>query len=459
MSSSAPHRPLQYRAITAWLAPLLVAATLAAGLPAHHAPAAPRMTAAGRGHTVAGARRLALSRALARARAVHHPVLVVAMTTATSTTAANPNGSLTQTQTLLATRARQHGTWAPLRATSPPPVATSFFPDPVAGYVAAWTQVDSASPASTSGWDKKGNLEVGDCNGPAAKCASIGVARSFLRMPVSKDLDGATIDSSSLLTTNDSAPSCRASAMELWTTGAINSRTDWANQPAKRQLVGVRKFAFGHSGCSWYQDDANWNITAVIQNDANTGASSETFGLYAQDEHNLNQWKKFLPGGTGGKNIVMTTTYTVPPAEPDRSTSPGGPCYTSATGAPVIGYDDVTFYATAYDAILDNNLTVRYVIVDPNTGTVVYDSKQLHTSVVTGDGSTAGLVLPRTQMAGLNGGGEYTDYWYATVTNSAKQTSALPSDYCYFTYNPGAAQIMHPGAARGRGEAGRWRAA
>jgi hypothetical protein len=315
----------------------------------------------------------------------------------------------------------------------------SFLPDPIGKEATHWTQVESNFPGNDAGWDESSDLQVGYCYGGPSnyQCDDptsgtfLGYARSFFRMPVSTDLDGATIQSSELFTTNDWAPDCsNPSAVELWTTGVIRSSTDFANQPNWLSQVGEQKVAFGNSGCGWTKGDVTWNVKDVIQDDANNAIVDQTFGLRADDENDQNQWKKFH---SGSDYLTMTTTYWLPPAHPDRTTSPGGACYYSQSGAPVIGNDDVTFYATAYDATLDNDLTTTFFIVNPKTGNPVYQS-----SANTADGDTAQITVQRPQWASFNpnGSGPYTYYWYAIVSNSHGQSSNPPTDHCYFTYDP-----------------------
>ncbi|HEV2374362.1 MAG TPA: hypothetical protein VGS19_19660 [Streptosporangiaceae bacterium] len=103
---------LPRRALTCLLAPALAIGTIAATTPpAHHTPAAQMH---GRAHPGTRPPRSPLARAQAQASATHHPVLVTSMTTPDSVTAANPNSTLTQTETLQPTRTLRHSMWVPL---------------------------------------------------------------------------------------------------------------------------------------------------------------------------------------------------------------------------------------------------------------------------------------------------------------------------------------------------------
>lgn len=332
----------------------------------------------------------------------------------------------------------------------------TFYPDPIGAQATQWTQVDSGAQTDTSGWHESSDLQVGQCPAnitpPTNSCTitgtneSIGEARSFFRMPLSADLAGATIESSELFMTDVVSvyADCKPEPTDLWTTSVIKPSTDWQHQPTKEQFVQEQDFAFGRSGCPARPNNVTWNTNDAVQDAASTMTTSSdiTFGLYAKSGSDPYQWKQFL---SGSKNLTMTTTYTLPPAKPDRTTSPGGACQRQQSGAVQIGYDDITFYATVYDPTDTGNLTTRFVIVDPKTGNTVYDSAQQNppTSVTTGDGQPAQLTIPRTQLASLNpsgSGGAYTYYWYAVVTNHYQQPSPAPADFCYFTYNPNGPQ-------------------
>ncbi|MFC1430616.1 LamG-like jellyroll fold domain-containing protein [Streptacidiphilus sp. N1-3] len=102
------------RAVTALLAAALATATLTAAAP----PAAATPAAASKPATTAAAGGLlSVQQATARAKSTGKPVEVTSLTSQTSLTQANPNGTMTLTQSALPTRVRQHGKWANLDAT------------------------------------------------------------------------------------------------------------------------------------------------------------------------------------------------------------------------------------------------------------------------------------------------------------------------------------------------------
>jgi Concanavalin A-like lectin/glucanases superfamily len=299
----------------------------------------------------------------------------------------------------------------------------------------AWTQADSGK-ATTSYWQESSDLQVGQCyDDPAGSCNGIGATRSFIRMPIPSALTATSVVAlADLYMTEVWAPSCTPEPVRLYTTGSIGSTTTWDNQPAWSSSYSSQDAAFGYPGCGYKPNDMTWNVTSTVAGDAGV-RSTQTWGLRAADESDNLEWKQFY---SGAKNLTLSVQYNDPPNKPDRSTSPGGACYYGASGAPVIGDDDVTFSASASDNDGDNDLTTRFIILNAS-GSTAYDSSSAGTNVATGDKALAKLTLTRAVMQALNTDGstkEYTYHWYAIVTDSVGLTNPTPADECYFTYNP-----------------------
>jgi hypothetical protein len=303
----------------------------------------------------------------------------------------------------------------------------------------AWTQVDSGFP-TTSYWNESAQLQVGDCPSsitpPSQSCNGMGVARSFFRMPIPSALTSTTeINAAHVYMTETWAPSCTKKSVRLYTTGGISSSTTWNHQPSWASSYLYQDAAFGYPGCGYYTNDIAWDVTSTISNDAGS-QSTQTWGLRAADETDQYAWKQFK---SGTSQITMSVTYNDPPNRPSgRATSPGGSCQYSASSAPVIGNDDVTFSASVSDNDGDNQLTNRFIILN-SSGTTVYDSKTAGTSVVTGNKTTARLILNRSVMQGLQTGGsttEFTYHWYVLTTDNNGLSSTAPADDCYIKYNP-----------------------
>lgn len=300
----------------------------------------------------------------------------------------------------------------------------------------AWTQVDSGF-ATTNYWKESSDLQVGDCyDDPAGSCHGLGVARSFIQMPIPSQLTSTTdVHSANLYMTEVWAPSCTKESVRLYTTGGISSSTTWSHQPTWASTYTYQDAAFGHdSSCGYFKNDIAWTVTSTVAADAGH-VSSQTWGMRAADETNTLAWKQFL---SGSSNLTLSVTYNYPPNKPGRSTSPGGACYYGPSGAPVIGNDDLTFNASVADNDGDNNLTTRFIIINSD-GSTAYDSAAKGTNVVTGDNSVAPLLLTRSVMQGLHTDGAtkaYTYHWYAITTDDFGLSSPSPADECYFTYNP-----------------------
>jgi hypothetical protein len=302
-----------------------------------------------------------------------------------------------------------------------------------ASQASAWTQVDSGYP-DQSYWHESSDLQSGDCyDSPAGSCQGMGVARSFIRMPIPSALTSTTdINSAYLYMTEVWAPSCTKTSVRLYTTGAIWSSTTWNNQPPWSSGYRYQDAAFGYPGCGYYKNDITWDVTSTIAAVAGH-QSTQTFGLRAADESDTGQWKQFW---SGSANLTMTVTYNYPPNTPaSLSTSPGGACHTSSGDPAQIGDDDVTFAAYASDNDGDNNLTTEFVIHNASDGSVAYDSGS---SVITGDKTDAELTLSRATIQGFHTDGTttpYTYYWQAQTTDDFSLASGWAGK-CWFTYNP-----------------------
>jgi hypothetical protein len=311
---------------------------------------------------------------------------------------------------------------------------------PVTSAVSAWTQVDSGFP-TTSYWKESSKLQVGKCyDYPQGSCNGLGVARSFLRLPIPSRLTSSSVvNAAHLYVTEEWAPSCTQRSVRLYATGGISSSTTWNNQPSwPSNYDDYQEAAFGTSGCPWSGYDITFDVTSRIATDAGN-KTTQTWGMRAADETDNLGWKQFFGGSSSQYHPYLRVTYNDPPNRPSaRATSPGGSCQYTAGKAPVIGNDDVTFSAYADDDDGDTSLTTRFIILN-SAGATVYDSKAQGTSFNTSHDQTAYLLLGRDQMKALQPNGDttaYTYHWYAMTTDEAGLTNSMPSDECYFTYNP-----------------------
>lgn len=302
---------------------------------------------------------------------------------------------------------------------------------------AAWTQVDSGFPG-TSYWHESSDLQSGKCpvDLGGGYCNGLGVARSFIRMPIPSQLTDTTdVGQAVLDMTENWAPSCTKTSVRLYSVSSISSSTTWNNQPSWASNYLYQDAAFGYPSCGYSKNDITWNVTSTVASDAGD-LTNQTWGLRAADETDEYEWKQFW---SGSSNFTLTVEYNYPPNTPSSlSTSPGGACHTSSSNPAQIGDDDVTFTAYASDNDTDNELTTRLQIYNPTGGTPVYDSATGNHSKVTGDRVDANLLVAGTQIQGFNNGGSttpYTYYWQVQTTDDFGLTSSW-SAKCWFTYNP-----------------------
>jgi hypothetical protein len=314
----------------------------------------------------------------------------------------------------------------------------SFESDPVGGKAQDWTQVDSGFP-TTSYWNESSDLQLGDCDW--STCNGLGVARDYIRMPISSELAKTThVDSAYLYMTDVWSASCTAEEVDLWTSDGISSSTTWDDQPGLLTDVQNQSFAHGYSSsCPYSSNDVTWNITSVVQADAG-GPTNETFGLRAGSESDDLYWKQF---DSGAGNITMTTNFHNPPNKPTGlENEPAGACKTSYASQAAIGNDDITLSATVGDvdnAEGDDSLSTTFTVKSYATNDTVY------TATVSSGNAAGGLTvspaaIQRATVEGWQSNGAttaYSYYWYATTKDAGSPAlTSAQSDTCYFLFNP-----------------------
>ncbi|MEW2415589.1 FG-GAP-like repeat-containing protein [Streptomyces sp. NPDC046866] len=183
-------------------------------------------------------------------------------------------------------------------------------------------------------WNTKEDVRVGH------ESETNGLSRSFFQLDTS-NLKGTQVIKSTFRVKETWAWSCTKTPVELWQTGSISPSTTWNNQPNRVQHLQTVKEAKG-----WGADCAAGNLefdtTRLAQASASNGWSSVTMGLYASDESDVYQWKRFDP-----KTITLETEYNNPPRTPSAlGTSP----VTSCTDGGVVGNARISVYATLDDA-------------------------------------------------------------------------------------------------------------
>ena len=304
----------------------------------------------------------------------------------------------------------------------------------------AWAQVDTAKK-NAAHW-MPAELQSGFCG---QGCDHALTARSFVRMSVPAQLQGAQIMSSELGLTVASAPyaSCSgapAPGVQLWSTGAISPATTWNHEPAWHENLGTQT----PPACAG--QTVRFPLTAFMRSHAQ-GATSLTLGIRAASETDQDGWKQFHASA-----LSLSTTYDNAPALPsDPATSPGGPCQTGSPSATMIGRDDITFQTVATDPD-GGQLSTEFVVKDYDGG-VVYDTGDPATSgVVSTSGTPVRLVLRRDQIERWHADGATAAHAYSWYTRTSDGELYSPAtgtgsagSPCTFTYDP--TQPPAPGVA------------
>ncbi|MFI8260066.1 ricin-type beta-trefoil lectin domain protein [Streptomyces sp. NRRL F-2747] len=193
-------------------------------------------------------------------------------------------------------------------------------------------------------WNTKQDVRVGyesDTNG---------LSRSFFQLDTS-NLKGTQVTKSTFRVKETWSWSCTATPVELWSTGAISPKTTWNNQPGKGRKLDTVTAAKGRAECG--AGNLEFKADDLVKEAATKGWSSITLGLYAPNEGDQYQWKRFDP-----KTITLETEYNNLPDTPSAlGTSPS----TSCTNGGAIGNTRVGLYATFSDRDA-GNLNAEYQV-------------------------------------------------------------------------------------------------
>ncbi|MGW5345539.1 FG-GAP-like repeat-containing protein [Streptomyces sp. NPDC004050] len=195
-----------------------------------------------------------------------------------------------------------------------------------------WAWAYRAWP-NKSYWNTKEDVRVG------YESETNGLSRSFFQLDTS-NLKGAKVTKSTFRVKETWAWSCTKTPVELWQTGPISPSTTWNNQPGKVRRIDTVTDAKGW-GSSCAAGNLEFDATRAAQESAANGWSSVTLGLYAPNEGDVYQWKRFDP-----KTITLETEYNNPPHAPaGMGTSPS----TSCTEGGLIGNARISLFATLDD--------------------------------------------------------------------------------------------------------------
>ncbi|WP_051833392.1 FG-GAP-like repeat-containing protein [Streptomyces katrae] len=186
---------------------------------------------------------------------------------------------------------------------------------------------------NNSYWNTKQDVRVG------YESETNGLSRSFFELDTA-NLKGAKVTKSTFRIKETWSWSCTPTPVELWSTDPISSSTTWNNQPKQGRKLDTVNAAKGRNECG--AGNLEFDATSLVQESAANGWPAVTLGLYAPDERDVYQWKRFDP-----KTITLETVYNNPPGTPSGlGTSPG----TSCTDGGVVGNARMSLYAKVDDA-------------------------------------------------------------------------------------------------------------
>ncbi|MFE4516879.1 LamG-like jellyroll fold domain-containing protein [Kitasatospora sp. NPDC056783] len=168
---------------------------------------------------------------------------------------------------------------------------------------------------------------VGYC-GDTSRCAPTDVKRAFFQIPngsfVGKQILGATFG-----TYEDWSYSCDARPIELWSTGYISSGLTWNSQNASGfwsrylQTINTAKGWSGSCPGGWLEFGESGAVKNLVQDAANWGWPTITFGLKAQNEGDTLAWKRLTD------DAYLQVYYNLRPNQipmSDMTMSPGSVC-------------------------------------------------------------------------------------------------------------------------------------
>ncbi|MFJ4870338.1 FG-GAP-like repeat-containing protein [Streptomyces sp. NPDC088757] len=287
----------------------------------------------------------------------------------------------------------------------------------------SWTRVYKRYPGQ-SFWNAKDPVRVGY---EAQTGGSDRISRSFFQLDISH-LKNTEVKEATFRVKNTWSWSCQDRPVDLYPTGAINSKTNWGNQPDKLTTSPLDTV---DDSKGWIPPDGSnsacpagnleFDATNWVKGRAAAGAETITFGLYA-DEDDTFGWKKFDP-----KTVVLETKYNTPPDLPGKlGTSPTTPC---ASGG-ALGNVTVSLYATIKDED-KGNLTAEFELYENKAGTA---TRVFTKAVPALNERVATLTVPVSLTPGGKGsdGKDITYSWRVRALDSDKSDSGWKNAPCAF---------------------------
>ncbi len=191
-----------------------------------------------------------------------------------------------------------------------------------------WTMISSYY-SSSGDWKFADDEGVGRCPADVSvRCASSNdVKRQFFAIPTA-NFEGKDIISADFAITLVHTYSTAARGVEIGrvnSTGAsaINSGTDWNNQPSLKDHITTKSPTNPTGSCTSTNQNVRFNVQGTVQKAADSGWDTTTFRLNASDESAYSSWKRFCG------NAHLEVTYNRPPLQPDMDDlkmTPGDSC-------------------------------------------------------------------------------------------------------------------------------------
>jgi hypothetical protein len=238
-------------------------------------------------------------------------------------------------------------------------------------------------------------------------------ARSFFQFPVPSFLWGTDIVNATLQAKEVWSASTDAFYVDVNLVCPIGAGTDWDHQPCKGRLID-RQSTPGN----WRADRSDnpmqveWNVTGALIEAAAAHWSTDTLGLYNEDETNKWSWRRFY------NNPTLAIQFNNPPNTPTNPvTSPAVPC---AGG--LIGSTAVTLSATVSDPDgSQGQVEADFTVTDATTNTTLA-TPALNVS----NQQTASVTLPANRFTNSH------TYTWAVRANDGRSVSQATST-CRFT--------------------------
>jgi hypothetical protein len=300
-----------------------------------------------------------------------------------------------------------------------------------------WTTVNNGFP-NQSYWKTSGSLQVG-YNGWDAPLFT---ARSFVNMPVPNKIYGATVISAQLNMTENWSPSCTATPVQAWLTGAIGSGTTWNSQPSWSSTGAEDSQTVAHGyNSSCPSAGVGFDVHHAIQIAADNSWTQTTFGLRAGNESDAYGWKQF------DNTATMSVTYDHAPATPaGLTTSPATSC--GASSPTIVGDGDVKLDVPVLDpdgGLLGVTLQMWKTSTGAAfTGTPTDPQKFFKSSGIPPLAFTA----HKADLEAAAGGAVTEFSWKAQVTDYYKTSGwSVTCNFRFDPTRPGAPVVTVPGSA------------